>query len=136
MPADRDPFSEIERAFDMLGDQFGVDLGSIPVDIIDEGDAFVVRADLPGYDSEDIDVQLVEERKLTLSASASQEHETTDGNYIQRERREQSASRTVGLPEAVNEEETNASYEDGVLTVRLAKVGRHEEDEGTDIPVN
>lgn len=133
---DRDPFSEIERAFDMLGEQFGVDMGAIPVDIVDEGDAFVVHADLPGYDSEDIDVQLVEDRKVTISATASQEQESTDGQYVQRERRQQSLSRSVRLPEAVDDDETTASYDDGVLTVRLAKVGHSEDDNGTDIPVN
>ncbi|EMA14155.1 MULTISPECIES: Hsp20/alpha crystallin family protein [Haloarcula] len=134
--SDRDPFSEIERAFDMLGEQFGVDMGAIPVDVLDEGDAFLVHADLPGYDSEDIDVQLVEDRKLTISATSSQERESTDGQYVQRERRQQSLSRSVRLPEAVDDGETTASYDSGVLTVRLAKVGHNEDDDGTDIPVN
>ncbi|WP_336336063.1 Hsp20/alpha crystallin family protein [Haloarcula brevis] len=134
--SDRDPFSEIERAFDMLGAQFGVDVGAVPVDVLDAGDAFVVRADLPGYDSADIDVQLVEDRKLTISASASEEHEASDGQYVQRERRQQSLSRSLHLPEAVDEEETTASYDSGVLTVRLGKVRHSEDDDGTDIPVN
>ncbi|AAV47683.1 small heat shock protein [Haloarcula marismortui ATCC 43049] len=134
--SDRDPFSEIERAFDMLGEQFGVDMGAIPVDVLDKGDAFLVHADLPGYDSEDIDVQLVEDRKLTISATSSQERESTDGQYVQRERRQQSLSRSVRLPEAVDDGETTASYDSGVLTVRLAKVGHNEDDDGTDIPVN
>ncbi|EMA20988.1 Hsp20/alpha crystallin family protein [Haloarcula argentinensis] len=134
--SDRDPFSEIERAFDMLGEQFGVDMGAVPVDIVDEGDTFVVHADLPGYDSDDIDVQLVEDRKLTISATSSQERESTDGQYIQRERRQQSLSRSVRLPEAVDEAETTASYDNGVLTVRLSKVVHSEDDDGTDIPVN
>ncbi|GCF13516.1 heat-shock protein Hsp20 [Haloarcula mannanilytica] len=134
--SDRDPFSEIERAFDMLGEQFGVDMGAVPVDVVDEGDTFVVHADLPGYDSEDIDVQLVEDRELTISAASSQEQESTDGQYVQRERRQQSMSRSVRLPEAVDEEETTASYNNGVLTVRLGKVVRNEDDDGTDIPVN
>jgi HSP20 family protein len=134
--SDRDPFSEIERAFDMLGEQFGVDVGAVPVDVVDEGDAFVVHADLPGYDSDDIDVQLVEERDLTISAASSQERDSTDGQYVQRERRQQSLSRSVHLPEAVDEGETTASYDSGVLTVRLGKVRHSEDDDGTDIPVN
>ena len=69
--SDRDPLAEIERAFDMLGDQFDITAGSVPTDIVDDGDSFVVRADLPGYDSEDIDVQLVERRELTISAEHS-----------------------------------------------------------------
>ena len=133
--SDRDPLAEIERAFDMLGDQFDITAGSVPTDIVDDGDSFVVRADLPGYDSEDIDVQLVERRELTISAEHSEDHEVSDGTFVQRERRQQSASRTVHLPVAVEESDTAASYEDGVLTVTLPKISA-EHDDGTDIPVN
>jgi HSP20 family protein len=133
--SDRDPLAEIERAFDMLGDQFDISAGSVPTDIVDDGDSFVVRADLPGYDSADIDVQLAERRELTISAERSEESEVSDGRFVQRERRQQSASRTVRLPEAVEESDTAASYEDGVLTVTLPKVTA-ENDDGTDIPVN
>ena len=133
--SDRDPLAEIERAFDMLGDQFDSTAGSVPTDIVDDGDSFVVRADLPGYDSEDIDVQLAENRELTIRASSSEDSAVSDGTFVQRERRQQSASRTVHLPGAVEESDTAASYEDGVLTVTLPKITA-ESDDGTDIPVN
>jgi len=132
--SDRDPLSEIERAMDVLGDQFGVAAGTVPTDVVDDGDSFLVHAELPGYDSEDIDVQLAEGRTLTVSAEHSEDSETTDGRYVQRERRQQSLSRTVTLPEAVTESETAASYEDGVLTVTLPKATSDED--GTSIPVN
>jgi HSP20 family protein len=132
--SDRDPLSEIERAFDVLGDQFGVAAGTVPTDVLDDGDSFVVRADLPGYDSDDIDVQLSEGRTLTISAEQTEESEVSDGNFVQRERRSQSLSRSVTLPAAVTESETTASYEDGVLTVTLPKATSDEG--GTDIPVN
>jgi HSP20 family protein len=132
--SDRDPLSEIERAFDMLGDQFGVTAGTVPTDIVDKGDSFVVHADLPGYDSGDIDVQLADGKTLTISAEHSEESETTDGRYVQRERLQQSLSRTVTLPEAVTESETSAVYDDGVLAVTLPKVT--DDDDATSIPVN
>ena len=132
--SDRDPLGEIERAFDVLGDQFGVAAGTVPTDVLDEGDSFAVRADLPGYDSDDIDVQLAEGRTLTISAEQTEESEVTDGNFVQRERRTQSLSRTVTLPEPVTESETTATYEDGVLTVTLPKAT--DDEDGTSIPVN
>jgi HSP20 family protein len=132
--SDRNPLSEIERAVDVLGDQFGVATGTVPTDVLDDGDSFVVRADLPGYDSDDIDVQLSEGRTLTLGASRSGESELTDGTFVQRERRHQSTSRTVTLPDPVEEGGTTATYEDGVLTVTLPKATA--DDSGTDIPVN
>lgn len=133
--SDRDPLSEIERAFGLLNDQFGAEVGSVPTDIVDEGEAFVVHADLPGFAKDDIEVQLVEDRKLTISASASEDHEIREGDYVQRERHQQSASRTVLLPEPVDDSETSATYEDGVLTVRLTKAALADDD-GTEIPVN
>ncbi|MDS0281881.1 Hsp20/alpha crystallin family protein [Haloarcula onubensis] len=132
--SDRDPLSELERALDVLGDQFGVAAGTVPTDVVDEGDSFVVRADLPGYDSDDIDVQLAEGRTLTISADHSEERETDDGRYVQRERRQESLSRSVSLPEPVAESGTTADYDDGVLTVTLPKAT--DDEDGTSIPVN
>jgi len=133
--SNRDPFDELERAFDLLGDQFGVDVGSVPTDVVDAGDAFHVVMDLPGYTGDDIDVQLVEARQLSVSASRSDDHEyaDSDGRFVQRERRTESVSRSVALPEAVDDDAT-ASFDNGVLTVHLPK--RSADDEGTDIPVN
>ncbi|MFC7026690.1 Hsp20/alpha crystallin family protein [Halomicroarcula sp. GCM10025324] len=133
--SDRDPFGELERAFDLFNDQFGTGVASVPTDVVDEGETFVVHADLPGFDTDDIEVQLVEDRKLTVTATASEERETHDGTYVQRERHRQSASRTVVLPEPVDESETSAAYEEGVLTVRLPKAALSDDD-GTEIPVN
>jgi len=126
-----DPFGEIERLFD----QFGLDLegGGVAVDVFDAGDAVEVTADLPGYETDDIDVQLQDGRRLTITAEAKSESEREEGRYVTRERRRQSTSRTVRLPEAVDESGTEATYTNGVLTVRLPKA---EHGEGTDIPVS
>lgn len=134
----RNPFDEIERMFDRMSRQFdpfeeGLLEGSVPVDVEDTGEAYVVTADLPGFDREDIDVQLAGE---TLTLSADREASTdaeSEGRYIRRERRRKSVSRSVRLPEPVDEDGTEATYADGVLTVRLPKVGAAE---GHDIPIN
>jgi HSP20 family protein len=132
----RNPFDEIERMFDRMSQQFdpleeGLLEGSVPVDVEDTGEAFVVTADLPGFDREDIDVQLAGET-LTVSADHTDEREE-GGRYIRRERTQQSVSRSVRLPDPVAEDGTEATYADGVLTVRLPKVGA---DDGHDIPIN
>ena len=125
--------------FDRMSSQFepleggALQGGSVAVDVEDAGDEFVVTADLPGYDRDDIDVQLAGER-LTLSADRSTSSETgRDGTYVRRERRQQSVSRSVRLPEPVDETGTEATYNHGVLTVRLPKA---EADDGHDIPIN
>jgi len=133
MTGSTDPFDEMERLFDHLT-RFGDVGGDLAVDVLDEGDAFVVVADLPGYDTDDIDVQLRKGRQLTVSATREEGRDREDGEFVRRERRRGTASRTVTLPEAVDEEQTEANYDDGVLRVRLGK--RAAGGEGTDIPVN
>ena len=139
------PFEEIERMFERMGKQLEgfqppseLTTGSVLVDVEDQGDSFVVTADLPGFDREEIELNLRDET-LELSASHETEEETEEETetttYVRRERRRSDVRRSVYLPDPVVAEETSATYENGVLTVRLPKAAP-EEDEGTDIPVN
>lgn len=126
-----DPFAEIEDLFDQFTD-FGAGLSSeIPVDVVDTDDAVFVIADLPGQDPEDVQVRLEDERHLDIEAPAREEER--DGRYVLRGRPKGETSSSVHLPAAVDESDTGASYDRGVLTVRLGKPGG---EEGTDIPVN
>ncbi|MFB6183906.1 MAG: Hsp20/alpha crystallin family protein [Haloarculaceae archaeon] len=133
MPSD--PFDELERVFDVMSGQMGSG-GRVAVDVADEGDAFVAVADLPGFSREEIDVKLADGTTLHLNATRETERERTDPDrWVQRERHERSVSRTITLPERVDEAGCEASYENGVLTVRLPKRAV-DSDEGTDIPVS
>lgn len=113
--------------------------GSAPVDLEDRGDAYVVTVDVPGFDEGDIDVELAGET-LTISATKTESNvatdEGTDGDgsrYLRRERSQQSVSRSVRLPEAVDETACEATYRNGVLTVTLPKVDA--DTDGHSIPV-
>ena len=128
------PFEEMEQFFDQLTGSAAPLGSSMSVDVVDEGDAFAVVADLPGYEADDIEVQLGNERRISISATREAEREESGGDYVRRERERRSVSRSVTLPEAVDESETEASLDNGVLTVRLGKQSGGEE--GTDIPVN
>ncbi|WEL20284.1 Hsp20/alpha crystallin family protein [Halorhabdus sp. BNX81] len=138
MPSKPNPFDEIERMFDRMSDQFEAldptevagavtgSAGGIAVDVVDEGDRFVLTADVPGYDSDDIDVTLPDATTMRISAertdaTESEHSEPDDGVFIRRERRRTATSRTVSLPEPVDEDGTAASYQHGVLTVELPK---------------
>lgn len=127
-----DAFDEIERLFGRWSQEFGTELAGVPTDVIETGDAVVVRADLPGYDADDVDVTLTDDR--TLEISAAREAPDVEGRYVTRERRQRTASRTVSLPASVDAEGTTADYEAGVLEVRLEKRTADDED-GEDIPV-
>jgi HSP20 family protein len=131
-----DPFSEIEQLFDQFAELGGATASgtSAPVDIADTGDTFVVTVDLPGFESDDIDVQLDDERTLRVSGQRETDDHIEDSTVVKRERHSRQVSRTLTLPDAVDMDQTEASYENGVLTVRLGKETAG--DEGTDIPVN
>ncbi|WP_049981881.1 Hsp20/alpha crystallin family protein [Halolamina rubra] len=142
MPDRRDPFEEIEELFEQLNSGFAEmsaefdagGAGDIHVDVADAGDEIVVTADVPGFDSEEIDVS-VSDRQLRIAAEHSTETETEDEEtqYYRRERSRRSISRTLSLPTDVDEHAAAASYENGVLTVELPKA---DGDDGIDIEVN
>ena len=118
------PFEEIERIFDRMSRELGaegvVGAGSVAVDVEDRDDEFVVTADVPGYDKEDIEVTLAD-RTLRISASHDEETTEEDATYVRRERHRRSVSRSVRLPAAVEEAGITATYRNGVLTVTLPK---------------
>ncbi|MFW5957365.1 MAG: Hsp20/alpha crystallin family protein [Natronomonas sp.] len=133
----RNPFDDIERMLTRMSQQFeGFEpesfTESIPIDIEDTGDSFVLTADLPGYQSDDIDVELAGE-SVSISATRDEETEEEGERYVRRERRHRSVSRSVRLPGAVDEAETEADFNNGVLTITFPK---RDIDNGHSIPVN
>ena len=120
----QNPFDDIERMFDRMTRGFeSIEGGlseSVAVDVAETDDEYVVVADLPGFDREDIDVELAGET-LTVSAAADRNDEDDDRRYLRRERPRGPVSRSVRLPEAVDPEATDAAHEAGVLTVTLPK---------------
>lgn len=116
---------------------YGFAAQQMPVDVVDEGDHFTVSADLPGFESDAIDLCLREQTTLYIGAESDVESvwSTETGTSIRRERQHKSIRRSVGLPEPVDDETTEATYDNGVLTVTLQKL--HADDvDGTSIPVN
>ncbi|MFB6270226.1 MAG: Hsp20/alpha crystallin family protein [Halobacterium sp.] len=129
------PFDELERLLDKMNDARERAGGGLAVDVEDEDDQFVVTTDLPGFDKDDIDVQ-VHERTLRIDATHEEETEEEaedEDNYIRRERSKRSLSRSVTLPEDVDEEGASASFENGVLTIELPKAHTGEESTSVEI---
>lgn len=88
-------------------------------DILDEGEKFVLKADMPGYAKENIKIS-VRDGELTISAERA---EKPDENckFVHRERRYDSLTRSFGI-EGIDVNSITASYENGVLTLDLPKV--------------
>ncbi|PSP32016.1 heat-shock protein Hsp20 [Halobacteriales archaeon QH_10_67_22] len=120
MARSSDLFEDIEELLDVVTGGLEPTGAGLPVDVADTGESFVVVADLPGHDREDISVTLPDDTTLAVDAERDTSHDDA-GRYVTRERSSDAVSRRVGLPDPVEEGETSASYEDGVLSVTLPK---------------
>jgi HSP20 family protein len=90
------------------------------MDLVESGDHFVLRADLPGLSEEDVKIEL-EDTTLTISGERAAEHESKDEGYYRLERAFGSFSRTLQLPKGIDPEAVAASFDRGVLEVRIPK---------------
>jgi HSP20 family protein len=91
-----------------------------PVDIYEEADRIVLRAEIPGVNREDIEVKL-ENGTLTLRGEKKQEKEVNTENAQRIERFYGTFSRSFILPTSVNAERIKATYKDGLLEVIVPK---------------
>jgi len=90
------------------------------VDVSEKDDAFVVNAEVPGLDKEDIEVTL-SEGLLTIRGEKKFENGDDKTNYRRVERRYGSFARTLRIPDNVQTDAIDAAYKDGVLRVTLPK---------------
>lgn len=90
-------------------------------DITDEGDHYLLAAELPGFQKEEIGIEHNSDA-LTITAThqSKEEEKDKDGNYIRRERRFGSFSRTFDIA-GIDAANIKASYKDGVLSLVLPK---------------
>ena len=128
------PFGDIDRMFD---DFFGrrwlrpftwerpsffAEMPAMPsVDVIDRDDEVVVRAEVPGYKKDDIEVS-VSNSSLTIKGETKTEEKEEKGDYYRCEISRGAFTRTVELPAAVDEGKAKASMKDGVLELTLPKL--------------
>lgn len=87
---------------------------SIPVEVSSGDDGYVLRAELPGMDLEDIDIA-VDDDLITVSAEHSESREDKEHSEF----RYGSFRRTVRLPATIPADGVDASYADGILTIRV-----------------
>lgn len=92
----------------------------LALDLIEEENEFVVKAAVPGMRPEDLDVSLSAD-VLTIRGETKAEQETKEERYHIRERHFGSFTRSVRLPAPVDADNVAATYENGVLTVRIPK---------------
>lgn len=89
-------------------------------DLVETEEHFVLRADLPGVAEEDVSVEL-EGNVLTIAGERKAEHEAREEGYYRLERSAGTFSRSLTLPDGVDGDAINASFDRGVLEVRIPK---------------
>ena len=90
------------------------------LDIMEKDDRFVVKAELPGMNEEDIDVSVTGDT-LTIKGEKKAEEIVDGENYYHMERTFGSFMRSISLPSNVNSDKIEARYENGVLEIILPK---------------
>ena len=91
-----------------------------PVDIFEQNDQLVIRAEVPGVQKNDLDVR-IENGVLTLHGERKRETEVTDDNAFRLERTHGEFTRSFTLPRTVDGASVTAAYKDGILEVRVPK---------------
>ncbi len=113
--------SSLMDAFDDMMDFANAPTSKVfPMDVVDTGDGYEIKAYLAGVSKDDIDVELNEGR-LSISVNVEEKDEDKDKNFLQREFTAYSATRGVYLKDAASEG-LSARYADGVLTVSVPKI--------------
>ena len=114
-------FDDLERAF--FSDRTPAEFRT---DIRDEGDHYLLEADLPGFNKEDIHVDL-DEGSLSITAERHSEFEQKDkkGNYVRCERAYGSYARSFDTA-GIDVEHITAAYKDGVLKLTMPKLQKPE----------
>ena len=108
------PFSRLFHDLSTMGEV------SPAVDIFEEGNDVVVKAELAGMKREDISVKL-EENYLIISGEKNAEEKVERKDYYRLERSYGSFSRKVHLPEGISSDKATASFKDGILEVRVPR---------------
>ncbi len=91
-----------------------------PVDIYENGDSLVLKAELPGVNPDDVEIR-VEDNTLYLKGNRKFENEVKEQNYHRVERSYGTFTRTFALPNSIDADKVGASYKDGILTLTMPK---------------
>lgn len=116
---------EFDRLFETALDlpQFGSDTAAtwgLAVDLAENDDAYIVKASVPGLDPKDIEITMAD-NTLTIRGEFKEDKDIEEDQYRLRERRYGSFARSVTLPTVVERDSVEATYEAGILTLRIPK---------------
>ncbi|CAG9613693.1 hypothetical protein BACCIP111899_02912 [Bacillus rhizoplanae] len=123
-----DDFFEQTPLRDVIADmnhffQKGNRLLTFPVDLFEVGEDLVIKAELPGVQKQQIQIEIQGEYlKISVKEDILGEEIKESHNYYRRERAMSEASRMIKLPYTINKKQAKASYQDGILEIRAPKL--------------
>ena len=94
--------------------------GELPIDMYQTKDDVVVKAPLPGVKPEELDISITGDT-LTIKGEHKEEQEVKEEDYLCKERRYGTFSRSVTVPVAVKSDKAEATFENGILTLTMPK---------------
>ena len=121
-----EPFDRFNKVQSLFDESFGRSRDSgnegwhPPVDILESEDAYLLRAELPGMQKEDFDLELKDET-LTLTGERKATKPADGAQYRSVERRNGKFVRSFVLPETVQHDGIRANYKDGILEIHVPK---------------
>ena len=113
-------FTQFFRRGDGEEATWGQGVWAPPVDIYETDDAFVLKAELPGFRKEDVTIEM-QENRLIIRGERKREEEVKEDKYHRIERAYGRFERSFWLPTTVDSEKIQATFKDGVLELRLPK---------------
>ena len=117
-----EPFStELNRFFNTLWEQPSASRRWVPeMDLVESDDHYVLHADLPGMRQEDVSIEF-NDGVLTIAGERKAEYERKEKSFFRLERSFGKFSRSLTLPDGIDPDKIDASFNDGVLEVRIPK---------------
>lgn len=118
---------------DIIGAEFTTSKPSI--NIVEEDDKFILSLAAPGLSKEVFDIKL-DKDQLIISAEIKSENDEVNENFKRREFNYNSFKRSFFIPKSVNRDSIEASYEDGILSLKLSKTEEAKVKEPTKINIS
>jgi HSP20 family protein len=103
-----------------MNDDSNMGMWNPAVDLYEKDEHFVIKAELPGVDKNNISIDL-KDRMLTISGERSYDNEAKEENYYRRERSYGKFQRVFTLPAEVDSDKIRAEFKDGLLQVEVPK---------------
>jgi HSP20 family protein len=129
-PSPRGEFMTLRQAMDRLFDEDvfrpfrwtsgAFDGPALPLDVTTTANELLIEASLPGIKPEDVEIT-VENGTLTISGKTAEERRAEEGSYLVQEIRRGTFSRSLTLPNGLEPDKASATFEHGVLTLRIPK---------------